>query len=51
MTIRATEETVPPVLLKMMEERIAAGMSTAPEKFQPPTRNEISETFRNIMVT
>lgn len=51
MTIRATEETVPPVLMKFMEERIAEGMSTAPEKFQPPTRKEISDTFRNIMVT
>jgi AP-2 complex subunit alpha len=50
LTIRATDETVPPVLLKLMEERLAAGMSTAVEQFQPPTRDEISDAFSNVMV-
>jgi AP-2 complex subunit alpha len=51
LTIRATDETVPPVLFRLMEERLAAGMSTAVDSFQPPTRAEISESFGNIMVT
>ncbi|KAK3944552.1 adaptin N terminal region-domain-containing protein [Diplogelasinospora grovesii] len=50
LTIRATEESLPPVLLKLMEERLAAGMSTVPEKYAPPTVSEISDSFRNIMV-
>ena len=51
LTIRATDDTVPPVLLKLLEERIAQGMSTVAEKYVPPTASEISDTFRNIMVT
>ncbi|TPX10562.1 uncharacterized protein E0L32_008448 [Thyridium curvatum] len=50
LTIRATDEAVPPVLLKQMEERLAAGMSTAPTQHVAPTPREISETFGNIMV-
>ncbi|KAI1494686.1 Adaptor protein complex AP-2 alpha subunit [Biscogniauxia mediterranea] len=51
LTIRATDESVPPVLMKLMEEKISMGMSTAPELREGPTRREISETFGNIMVT
>ncbi|KAI1506247.1 Adaptor protein complex AP-2 alpha subunit [Biscogniauxia marginata] len=51
LTIRATDESVPPVLMKLMEERISAGMSTTPELREGPTRRDISETFSNIMVT
>ena len=50
LTIRATDETVPPVLLKLMQERLAAGISTVPEKYVPPTASDISQTFGNIMV-
>lgn len=50
MTIRATDETVAPVLLKLMQERISAGMSTVPEKRDAPTPSEISDVFKNIMV-
>ncbi|KAI1474924.1 hypothetical protein K445DRAFT_14341 [Daldinia sp. EC12] len=50
LTIRATDESVPPVLLKLMQERISAGVSTAPEFRPAPTRQEISDTFANVMV-
>lgn len=50
LTIRATDESVPSVLLKLMEERIAAGMSTVPEPNFGPTPRQISDSFSNIMV-
>ena len=50
LTIRATDDTLPPVLLKMMEERLAVGVSVRPEKYEAPTVSEISDSFRNIMV-
>ena len=51
LTIRATDESVPPILLKLMEERLAAGASTVPELKEGPTRDEISQSFGNIMVS
>lgn len=50
LTIRATDDSVPSVLLKLMEERLAAGMPTRPEQHEAPTVSEISEAFRNVMV-
>lgn len=50
LTIRATDESVPPVLIKLMEERLAVGVSTQPDMFLPPTRREISDAFGNILV-
>ncbi|ORY56932.1 adaptin N terminal region-domain-containing protein [Pseudomassariella vexata] len=51
LTLRATDESVPAVLLKLMVERLAAGMSTAPLLNEGPTRREITDTFSSIMVT
>jgi AP-2 complex subunit alpha len=51
LTIRATDDTLPPLLLKLMEARIAKGVSTVQERYVPPTVSEISDSFRNIMVT
>lgn len=53
LTIRATDDTLPPLLLKMMQERLALGVSTVQqqERHVPPTMTEISDSFRNIMVT
>ncbi|KAK3901054.1 adaptin N terminal region-domain-containing protein [Staphylotrichum tortipilum] len=51
LTIRATDDALPPVMLKMMQDRIAKGLSTAPERYVPPTVSEISDSFRNVMVT
>jgi AP-2 complex subunit alpha len=53
LTIRATEDTLPPLLLKMMQERIAKGLSTMQQERHvvPPSVSEISDSFRNIMVT
>ncbi|KAH8600896.1 Adaptor protein-like protein complex AP-2 [Bisporella sp. PMI_857] len=51
LTIRATDESVPAVLLKLMEDRLSVGVSAQPETFEPPTRREISDAFGNIMVT
>lgn len=50
LTIRATDESVPPVLIKIMEERLQTGISTAPEVHEAPTRREISEAFGNVLV-
>ncbi|KAI5927917.1 Adaptor protein complex AP-2 alpha subunit [Camillea tinctor] len=51
LTIRATDESVPPVLMKLMQDKISMGVSTDPETREAPTRREISETFGSIMVT
>lgn len=51
LTIRATDESVPPVLIKLMEERLAVGISTQPEVFEAPSRREVSDVFGSIMVT
>lgn len=50
LTVRATDESVPPVLLKLMVERLSAGNSTKAEKHAAPTPREISEAFGNVMV-
>jgi AP-2 complex subunit alpha len=50
LTVRATEDTLPPLMLKMMVERLAMGVSVRPEQYEPPTASEISDTFRNVMV-
>ncbi|KAL2024068.1 hypothetical protein VTK56DRAFT_9848 [Thermocarpiscus australiensis] len=50
LTIRATDDSLPPILLKLMQERLAAGVSTVSERHVPPTVSEISDSFRNIMV-
>lgn len=54
LTIRATDDTLPPLLLKLMEGRLAQGVSTAAaaaERPAPLTVSEISDSFRNVMVT
>jgi AP-2 complex subunit alpha len=50
LTIRATDESVPPVLLKIVEERLAVGFSSAPVVDEGPTKREISDAFSNVMV-
>ena len=50
LTVRATDETVPPVLLKLMVDRLSAGILTVPEKGLPPSMSEISDAFSNVMV-
>ncbi|KOS22064.1 AP-2 complex subunit alpha-2 [Escovopsis weberi] len=53
LTIRATDESVPPVLLKLIQERLAAGAPTTPERPERPeplSRQEISDTFAHVMV-
>lgn len=53
LTIRATDDTVPGALLRLMEELISAGMSTGPQDppSSGPTVDQISDAFRNVMVT
>ncbi len=51
LTIRATDESVPAVIMKLMEERLAIGVSTHPERSELPTRREISDAFSNVMVS
>lgn len=50
LTIRATDESVPSILLKTMEERLAVGVSKEPEPYNAPTYREISNTFSSVMV-
>jgi AP-2 complex subunit alpha len=50
LTVRATDESVPPVLLKLMVDKLSAGNSTMAEKHAAPTALEISEAFGNVMV-
>merc|ERR1712000_389413 len=49
LTIRATEDTVAPILLKLLQDRLSAGVLTAPEP--SPSHEQISDAFGNIMVT
>lgn len=51
LTIRATDESVPAVLLKLMEQRISAGVSKPPMVHEGPTRQEITDAFSNVLVT
>jgi AP-2 complex subunit alpha len=51
LTIRATDESVPPILIRVMEDRLSLGVSTLPEVHDAPTRSEISDAFGNVMVS
>lgn len=50
LTIRSTDETVPPILVKTMVDRLQVGQSTQPEEFVAPSRREISDAFGNVLV-
>jgi AP-2 complex subunit alpha len=50
LTIRATDDTVAPILLKLMQERLAPGVSTIAEQRDGPSHEEISDAFGNVMV-
>ncbi|KAK6585907.1 hypothetical protein PZA11_000964 [Diplocarpon coronariae] len=50
LTIRATDESVPPIMIQTMQERLEVGVSTRAETIQPPTRREISDVFGNVLV-
>jgi AP-2 complex subunit alpha len=50
LTIRATDDSVPAVLMKLMEERIGAGASP-PQERQAPSRSDIDGAFANVMVS
>lgn len=51
LTIRATNESVLPPLVKNMEQILALGPSAIPEIQEKPTKREAIEAFRNILVT
>ncbi|RCI16550.1 hypothetical protein L249_2257 [Ophiocordyceps polyrhachis-furcata BCC 54312] len=51
LTIRATDDSVPSVLLRLLQMRLSVGKSPAPEPRELPTSEQISNSFRNIMVT
>lgn len=50
MTIRATDEGVPPVLVKSMEDRLSAGLSIEPERKEQLSREEILDSYGDILV-
>ncbi|KAI9158405.1 AP-2 complex subunit alpha-2 [Paramyrothecium foliicola] len=47
LTIRATDESVPQIFLKLMQERLSEGVSNF---IETPTRQEITDAFANVMV-
>lgn len=51
LTIRATDDSVPAVLLKLMQDQLAAGTLTGHDQFHPPSREQISNAFGNVMVS
>jgi len=51
LTIRATDESVPPVLIRLMEERLAAGVSTQPDVMAIPSLREMKDVFGNVLVS
>lgn len=51
LTIRATDDSVPEVLLKMMQERLAAGAPTLPDVSDPLSHREIADAFGSVMVS
>ena len=50
LTLRGTDDSVPPILLKLMEERLAAGISTAHELHEKPSIREMKDIFGNVLV-
>ena len=51
LTIRATDESVPPIMIQTMQERLEVGVSTHPEAAEPPIRRDISDAFGNVLVS
>ena len=51
LTIRATDESVPEVMLKLMQDHLAAGEPIASERHEPMAREDISNAFGHVMVT
>lgn len=50
LTVRATDDTVAPVLAKLMHERLAIGMSGLRQPVAT-TEDGLSHAFANVMVT
>jgi AP-2 complex subunit alpha len=50
LTIRATDESVPQVLVKLMEGRLAVGVSAQPHQ-SDLTLREMKDAFGNVLVT
>lgn len=50
LTIRATDESVPAVLLKLMQGRLARGYA-APNDSRGLTKRDIHDAFGHVMVT
>lgn len=53
LTIRGTDDAVAPVLLKMMQDKLATGLPTQVlhDHGDAPSRQEISDAFANVMVS
>lgn len=51
LTIRATDESVPLVLIKLMEERLAAGAPTQQTHQGDMSLREMKDAFGNVLVT
>lgn len=51
LTIRATDESVPPIMIQTMQERLEVGVSIHPEAIESLSRRDISDAFSNVLVT
>lgn len=51
LTLRATDDSVLGILVTIMEQRLAIGVSTTPELPKKLTKREIAEAFANVMAT
>ncbi len=50
LTVRATDDSVPAILLKLMQDHLSMGVFAGSALPEPPTRQEISDAFGNVMV-
>ncbi|KAG9257431.1 adaptin N terminal region-domain-containing protein [Emericellopsis atlantica] len=49
LTIRATDDSVAPILLSLIQERLSVGVSTGTER-HPPSEDQMLDAFGNVMV-
>ncbi|CZS96377.1 hypothetical protein WAI453_009911 [Rhynchosporium graminicola] len=51
LTIRATDESVPPIMIQTMQERLEVGVSIHGPTIEPPSRRDISDAFGSVLVS
>jgi AP-2 complex subunit alpha len=51
LTVRATDDSVPAILAKAMQEHLSMGLLNGPEEEAQPSMAQISDAFSNVMVS